>query len=216
MSTQTNQLHLKPEANVDVPLGDVSQGNLTVTSGVPRLSIESDTRMSHLLRAHFERPLPEVRVKDGTVQIRYPRISLRNWLLSWRQPLAELTLNASIPWSIEVHGGVSNFHGDLSDLQLLGLHLQGGVSHFWTTLPDPSGTVSVVVLGGVSQMTIQRPRNTPVRVQVQGAVSSLTVDGQYFGPSGKLPPLESPGYGQASNRYDIQIFGAASRLVIRK
>ena len=207
---------MNSEANMDVPLGDVSKGTLTLLSGVPRLSIASDASMSHLMRAHFERPLPEVRVKDGTVQIRYPRISLRNWLFSWRQPLAELTLNASIPWSIEVRGGVSNFHADLRAIQLTGLNLQGGVSNFWAALPDPSGTVSIVVGGGVSQMTVQRPRNIPVRVQVRGAASSLTVDGQHFGPSGKLPPLESPDYGQAANRYDIQISGAASNLVVGK
>jgi hypothetical protein len=214
MSTQTNQLRMNSEANIDVPLGDVSQGKLTVISGGPRLSIESDASMSHLMRAHFERPQPEVKVKDGVVQIRYPRISFRNWLFSWRQPLAELTLNASVPWSIEVRGGVSNFHADLRVLQLTSLNLHGGVSNFWATLPEPSGTVSIMVRGGVSQMTIQRPRNIPVRVQVRGAVSSLMVDEHHFGPSGKLPPLESPGFAQAANRYDIQIAGAASNLVV--
>jgi hypothetical protein len=216
MSTQANRLRMNAETNLEVPLHDVGQGKLTVLSGVPRLSIESDAWMSQLLRAHFERPLPQVKAKDGTVQIRYPRTSLRNWLFFWRQPLAELILNPSIPWSIEVQGGVSNFHADLSAMQLTGLNLHGGVSHFWAILPEPFGTATIRVEGGVSQMTIQRPQNIPVRVQVQGAVSSLSVDGQHFGPSGELPPIESPGYGQAVNRYEIQIFGAASQLVIQK
>ena len=216
MSTQINQLHRNSEADVDVPLADVRRGKLTVTSGVSRLSIGSNASMSQLLHAHFERPLPAVGVKEGAVQIRYPRISLRNWLFPWRQPLAKLTLNASIPWSIEVRGGVSNFHADLRTMQLTGLDLHGGVSHFWACLPEPSGTVSIVVEGGVSQMTLRRPQNIPVRVQVRGAVSSLTLDEQHFGPAGKLPSLQSPGYELAANRYDVQISGSASHLIIGK
>lgn len=58
--------------------------------------------MPQLVRAHFERPLPDVNVRDGAVKIRYPSYSPLNWLAYWRQALAERTIYASIPWSIEV------------------------------------------------------------------------------------------------------------------
>jgi hypothetical protein len=170
--------------------------------------------MQQLLRAHFERPLPVVKVKDGLVRIRYPNYSLLNWLVYWRQPLADLTINASIPWSIEMSGGVSSFEADLSQVQLTGLDLRGGISHLWAILPAPSGTALIRISGGVSDMTIHRPASIPARVQVMGGISSLSLDEQHFGALGRQPRLETTGYKEAANRYDIQISGSVSNLTI--
>lgn len=214
MSTQSNSLITTAGIDFESPLGDNTYGKLAVVSGVPRITISGDASMPHFLRAHFERPLPVVNVKDGLVRIRYPNFSLLNWLVYWRQPLADLTINASIPWSIEVRGGVSSFEADLSQVQLTGLDLRGGVSRLWVTLPEPSGTVSIRIVGGVSDMTIRRPESIPVRVQVQGGISSLSLDEQHFGAMGNQPRLETTGYQESANRYEIQISGSVRRLSI--
>jgi hypothetical protein len=214
--TQTSELMTNSGANFEAPLGGVSRGKLVVISGISRLSLRGDAAMSQLMRANFERPLPNIKVRDGAVRVHYSNYSLLNWLIYWRQPLAELRINSSIPWNIEVRGGVSNFDADLSQVQLTDLFLQGGVSHSWTILSSPSGTVPIRVIGGVSDMTILRPASVPVRIQVQDGVSSLTFDDQHFGPLQNLPRLESPGYTEAANRYDIQISGGVSNLVVQK
>jgi hypothetical protein len=113
-----------------------------------------------------------------------------------------------------LRGGVSSFDADLSRVQLTGLDLRGGVSHLWTTLPNPAGTVLIRIIGGVSHMTILRPAGIPLRIQVRSGISSLAFDEQHFGPLGNLPRLESPGYAQAVNRYDVQISGGVSHAVV--
>jgi len=214
MSTQRNSVITNSGVDFVSPLGNNTHGKLAVVSGVPRITIGGDPSMQQLLRAHFERPLPVVHVKDGVVRISYPSYSLLNWLVYWRQPVADLTINATIPWSIEMRGGVSSFEADLSQVQLTGLDLRGGVSLFWAILPEPSGTVLIRIVGGISDMTMHRPDSIPVRVQVKGGIGSLVLDDQHFGAMGGQPRLETAGFKEATNRYEIQISGSVSKLSI--
>jgi hypothetical protein len=185
-----------------------------MVSGVPRIVLDAQPSMPQLMRARFERPFPDVHVNDGVVTVRYPSYSLLNWLIYWRRPLSAVTLNASIPWGIEVRGGVSSFEADLSQVSLTSLELRGGVSHLQASLGRPSGTVLIHIVGGVSHTAIQRPRGVPVRIHVQGGISSLTLDEQRFGALSGQPRLETPGYREATSRYDIQIAGGASHVAI--
>lgn len=214
MFTQRKSLIATSGVDFEAPLSDSTRGKLAIVSGVPRITIVGDASMPQLVRAHFEAPLPVVHVKDGVVKIRYPGYSLLNLLVYWRQPLAKIAINASIPWGIEVRGGVSRFEADLSQVQLTSLDMRGGVSHMRAVLPEPSGTVLIRIAGGVSDAAIHRPGNIPVRAQVKGGVSSLTLDDQHFGAMGSLPRLETTGYEEAANRYDILFSSSVSNLSI--
>jgi hypothetical protein len=132
-----------------------------------------------------------------------------------RQPLAEITINLYTPWSIEVHGGISSFAADLGLVRLSGLELHGGISHLWASLPEPAGTMAIRIGGGVSDMIIHRPADVTVRVRLRGGINSLTLDEQHFGAMGGQPSLETPGYNQLANRYDIQISSGASNIVTK-
>ena len=214
MATQMSDLIRSSAFDFEYPVGDITQGKLLVLNGASKLKLGSSVTMPQLVRARFERPHPDVELQDGNVLIRYPSYSLLNWLVYWRQPMADLTLNASIPWNIEGRGGVSSFQADLSQIHLQGINLQGGVSHFWAKLPEPSGSVTVRIVGGVSQMALFRPTGIPVRIQIRGGVGSLKLDEQHFGSMGNLPTLETPGYNEAVNRYEIQITGGVSNITI--
>jgi hypothetical protein len=207
-----NEIQSTKSFKFEAPLGDLQQGRILIVNGAPKVVIESDPAMAQLVRAEFERPIPEVTVEEGILQIRYPGYSLLNWLVYWRQPLADLTLNTSIPWRIEGHGGVSSFVGDLSGVQLSGIDLHGGVSHFRVKLPVPSGSVPIRLVGGVSDLFVDRPEGAPISIQVRGGIGSFSFDGQQFGSMGGQPRIESPGYQGAANRYEIQITGGAGRI----
>jgi DNA-binding MarR family transcriptional regulator len=193
------------------PLGSRTEGRLVFVSGVSRLTIRADPSMQELYRASFEGPAPNVRVENGTVTIHYRR---RFGPFEQRGRSAEVTLNGSIPWSIEIRGGASKIEADLSGLDLASLDMTGGASGFTLTLPPPSGVVPVRFSGGVSGVTVHRPAGTAARVRVKGGASKLVFDEQSFDAFGGKVRLQSSGYEDAPDHYEIEISGGASSVTV--
>ncbi len=198
------------EGGGSAPLGDVRAGRLELQSSAANLRIGSDAAMPDLYQAHFERRMPRIRVHGGTVSLAFPGL--------WRGgPVrrGEILLNGRIPWAIEIRGGASNLDADLSGVALNGLVINGGASRVEVNLGRPQGTVPLRVRGGVSRVTIQHPRDAPVRARVAGGVSKLSIDGQSFGAVGGGTQLDGPGYETAVDRYEISVEGGASRITVQ-
>ena len=203
-----------PGADVTIPLGAATSGHLIFPSGAAGVTLHADPALADLCQAHFERHIPIVQAKEGAVTIRYPSFSLLNWLVYWREPVAEIRLNTSLPWRFEMRGGVSKLTADLRGLRLTGLDIAGGASGITLVLPAPVGTVPISTGGGASNVTFHRPRGVAVRVRVESGASNLSLDEHYFGAVGGKTDWESPDYKHASDRYDIRIGGGASNLTI--
>jgi hypothetical protein len=92
--------------------------------------------------------------------------------------------------------------------------VSGGASRVELTLPQPSGTVPVRVLGGASNVAIHRPEGVAAHVRVGSGSTHLAFDDQRFGAVGGEVSLQSPDYEGASDRYEITITGGASSLTI--
>ena len=170
--------------------------------------------MGSLYRARFEGRAPHVSAEDGTVAIRYPRFSLFDWLYHLRERPAEVVLNARILWGIEIRDGASGLTADLRGLRLRSFEASGGASRVELTLPRPSGTVPVRVLGGASKVAIHRPEGVAARLRVVGGSTNLAFDEECFGAVGGEVRLQSPHYEGASDRYNITITGGASNVAI--
>lgn len=198
------------EGIYSAPLGDVASGQL-IASGAARLIIRAGAGMADLYQARFEGPAPEVKTKDGAVTMRYPR---RLWMLSGTQRSAEVTLSPAIPWRITVKGGGSLIEAELEGLDLTGLDVSGGMSAIRVELPVPSGVVPVRISGGASEIRVQRPAGAAVRVHLKGWVSYFVFDDQSFGDVGNDVRLQSPGYDQAAQRYEIDVSSSASMVTI--
>ncbi|MDY7228966.1 MarR family winged helix-turn-helix transcriptional regulator [Hyalangium rubrum] len=192
------------------PLGSLESARLRFTSGVSHLTLRADAGMAQLYVARFEGRSPTVREEGGSVQIQYPRFSL----LDWRKLKADVALNGSIPWQIELKGGVSKLNADLSALRLESIELTGGASDGVVTLPRPSGVVPIRVVGGASQLTLALPTGVAARLQVKGGVSKLAFLAQRLGAVGGQMSLETPDYKSAADRFDIEISGGASNLTV--
>jgi hypothetical protein len=192
-----------------VPLGSITHGRLQFTRGAANVTLRVDSSMGDLYRARFDGPPPEVHAQDGAVTIRYPRTFHP---FDWRKRAAEVTLNPAIPWQIEFHGGLSRLDADLSVLELGSFEVTGGASGVAVTLPRPSGTVSVRVSGGASDVSIHRPEGVAARIRVGRGVSKLAFDEQGFGAIGGETRLQTNDYGGATDRYDVEVTGGASKL----
>lgn len=205
------------QSDFAAPLGAAVRGRLEFVRGASLVSIGTLAAMPDLFRAHFEGPQPRVTVRDGLVSVQYRRLSLAEWAryaLLWGRHAADLMLNMSIPWQIEIRGGVSKFRADLRELRLASFEVRGGASEVEAWLPPPSGSVGVRVGGGASNLTLRRPADTAVAVQVHGGASKLIFDEQHFGAIGGGVRLATSGYTSASDRYEINIAGGASRLTV--
>lgn len=191
-------------------LGALTSARLRFLSGVSRATLKADADLSQLCVAHFEGKPPTVREEAGTVSIQYARFSL----LDWRKQAADITLNSSIPWQIELKGGVSKLDADLSALRLESLELTGGATDVVVKLPRPSGTVSIRISGGGSDLSFQLPAGVVARLQVKGGVSKLAFQEHRLGAVGGPLNLESPEYKNEADRYDFELTGGASNLSV--
>jgi DNA-binding MarR family transcriptional regulator len=199
------------EGSFSAPLGELARARLVVSSGVSRLTLRTDAAMAELYQARFEGPVPTVVTKDGGVTIRYPR---RLWVLSGEQRVAEVTLNATIPWWIVIQGGASEVEARLEGLNLAGLEITGGLSMTQLELPDPSGVVPIRISGGASQITVRRPGGVAARAHLKGWVSTFIFDEQIWSEMGNNVWLQSSGFDPTSSYYDIEVASSASMVTI--
>jgi hypothetical protein len=189
----------------------VTAGSLEFRRGAAEVKISADPDMRELYRAEFEGSPPNITVDGGTVSVEYPR----RWRsFDWRRSAVRLTLNGSIPWSVEVRGGLANLEADLSRLQLSSFEMTGGASNIDVTLPRPQGTVPVRLSGGASGIAFHRPAGVPVSARLTGGAAKLKFDRQQLGGFGGLTRLETPGFESAADRYDIRLTGGASSVTI--
>ncbi|WP_037583120.1 MarR family winged helix-turn-helix transcriptional regulator [Stigmatella aurantiaca] len=192
------------------PLGTLTHARLKFISGASQVTLRASPGIPELYTARFEGRAPTVKEEAGTVSIQYPRFML----LDWRKLAADVLLNGSIPWQLELRGGVSKLNADLRDLLLESIELSSGASDVTMRLPKPSGTVPIRVAGGVSHVTFLLPEGTAARLLVKGGVSALAFNEQSLGGVGGQTSLETPGYKHATDRFDFEIAGGASDLTV--
>lgn len=188
----------------------VSSYRLLFPHGVANLTIRADTSLAAAYAASFTGPAPDVREEPGVVSIDYPRFNP----FQWGRTSAEITLNRSYRWVVEVHGGVAHWTGDLRPIELAGVEVRGGLSHVDLTLPEPKGTVRFYVSGGASALSLRRPAGSGARLSIGGGASKLGLDDQSFGAVGGPIRLKAPAAGGSAGTYEIEVGGGASRLTV--
>ncbi|MGH7912610.1 MAG: hypothetical protein ACREQM_21895 [Candidatus Dormibacteraceae bacterium] len=189
--------------------GNGEAATMRFVGGLCNLHLTLDPTLSERFAARFEGPQPEVTEFGDEITIRY---HCGPW--QWGRTAAEVRLRPDIAWSLRVRGGVSRADIDVRGGDLRGLEISGGVSRMDVTLGEARGTVPVRIQGGVSRVEIDRPAAVPVRLRVQGGASKLTLDTQELGAIGGRTQLESGAFSTASDRYEVEVGGGASRLSV--
>ncbi|HEX5014927.1 MAG TPA: MarR family transcriptional regulator [Candidatus Limnocylindrales bacterium] len=192
------------------PIGGLERARLAFRSGANELLIRASADLEDLYRAKFEGQVPQVRLRDGVVSVQYKG----RWGWDWRERRADISLNSTIPWDIEVVGGANKLQGKLSSLDLRSLEFNGGVHQMRLTLGAPTGVVPVRLHGGASDLRFERPAGVAARLQLNGGATNIEFDAQRLGASGGGTLLESSGAGKASDRYELEINGGASKITV--
>ena len=196
--------------DISVALGAAPAGRLQFANGTAHLTLRTDPDLDQMLRAHFEGSAPKASMTRETLTFRYPRVGRP---FDWRRRRAEVTLTTAVPWEIDVRGGAAQVDADLRGVELLGFRI-GGCSGIEVLLPPPIGIVPISIGGGASDVRLLRPDEVPVRLQIRGGASQLAFDDERFGAIGGRVRLQSDGFDERADRYEITVGGGASKLTI--
>jgi DNA-binding MarR family transcriptional regulator len=197
--------------DIAVALGNITTGRLIFSTGASMLSLRADAEMMDLYRAHFAGTPPEVKFDAGIITVRNRR---RLWFFDWGKQETDIVLNTSIPWQIDIRGGAAGVTADLVGIDLIELNVSYGMSSVDLKLPVPSRTVPLRVSGGASEVTIEHPAGVPARVRFTGWASAIKFQDEVLSGIRNDLQLQSPGYEDATGRYDIEISGNASMVTI--
>jgi hypothetical protein len=192
------------------PIGGLTRARLAFRSGANELLVRGSADIDDLYRATFDGPVPQVRLRDGIVTIQYKGRS--QW--DWRERRANVSLNAGLPWDIEVVGGCNKLQGKLGSVDVRSFELTGGVDQLRLTLGRPVGIVPIRLVGGANHTRFERPRGAHVQLQLSGAAAGVEFDRQKLGATTGHSLLETTGASDAADRFVIEMVGGTNRIAI--
>lgn len=124
----------------------------------------------------------------------------------------QIVLNSAVAWRLLFAGGASQTSADLSGGRFAGADFAAGSSLITMTLPRPSGTTTVQLAGGASQVSVALPTGVPAQLRLLGGASTAALLGRtYTGLAGGTV-LSSPGWSHASARYLINAPAGVSTI----
>ncbi|MFZ5893717.1 MAG: MarR family transcriptional regulator [Myxococcota bacterium] len=195
--------------DVSLPLADLSTATLEIARGASGLEL-GVCDASLLYRVATDGPLPELSLQRGNLRFQQKRAGM----FDFKRRRLQLLLNPTIPWDVQVRGGMSQCRLDLRELWLTSLEISGGSSSLNIDLPVPREPVRLSVRGGVNQLNVRRPRGTAMAVVVHSGASGLALDSLQLGAVGGRTEWQSPDYAGSEARYELEVMGGANKLSV--
>jgi DNA-binding MarR family transcriptional regulator len=215
---ESSRLRTQPEvdpaepigaAEYSAPLAGISEARLSFRAGTQELRIRPGKVPTELFRGRFEGPAPQVRVRDGRVHVQY-----RGMGFDWRKRTATVAINPSIPWRVEIFGGLQRLEADLRDVDLRGLTLTGGTERIQLELGRAHDEIPLQITGGGGTIRVERPTGVPVRLRLTGGTGHLELDGATLGAKGGESTIESRGWAATGDRYALEITGGSKSITL--
>jgi DNA-binding MarR family transcriptional regulator len=191
------------------PLGGLTAARLSFRSGAQELRLRSGRAPLDLYRARFDGATPQVRVRDGRVLVQY-----RGVPFDWRKRVATIGLNTTIPWTLDLVGGVARIEADLREVDVRRFELTGGTERIQLEFGHPVGQVPVRIVGGARTVRIERPAGAPVRLRIQGGTNQVGLDGVAHGKKGGDVTVESRGWPGATNGFSVEVVGGSRSIEV--
>ena len=196
-------------ADAGADAADDGVARLGFDNGLGRLDMRADRDLEELLDAQFTAPLPTVWISGHATHVVYP---LGARLLRRMRP-NRIRINPRLPWSIDVHGGAEHLAADLTGVDLRSLAVHSGAAHVRLLLGRPCGR-RTIRLRSVRDLRMDRPGDVPVRIEIAGGCTEVTLDDRRFGAVGRGLAEETPGYGGAGERYLLVVSGGAAGVTV--
>jgi hypothetical protein len=194
--------------NYDITRHELQAASLRFDRGIADLTIQGDRHSDRMFTARFEGRQPRVSSNVETVTITSRPFS--------RRSIGTIQLSERVEWTLDFRGGVSHLKADLSSLRLKALTITGGISRMVLTLPEPHGTVPILIEGGVHRLDITRPPGTSATLQLDGGADRVEFDHQRSGLVSGVARFETSSLHDTDSHFDIVVRGGAASLTVTK
>ena len=205
-----------PSHAVAVSRGDLTRAALKVTAGTPFLDVSMGRLGGTLLRVSTPAGAPVRPVLSGSQLIVLSLADATGPGAQGSGYVVKVVLNSAVTWSLDLAGGAQRTQVDLRGGKVAGVAVMAGSAVLDVSLPRPSGTLPVLLAGGVSQFRLSLPGGVPVQVTVGGGASSVSVDDQKLTGVAGGTVLTPPGWASATSRFDIDAISGFSQLTVSR
>jgi hypothetical protein len=113
-----------------------------------------------------------------------------------------ILLSSKVRWSLRFSGGSDEQLIDMTGGRVSALSLVGGARRVELTLPEPSGTVPVLVTGALQELSMESVADAPVRVSIEAGAKTVAAGTRTLkdvGPGSTVTPKDW----QVKDRYDV-------------
>lgn len=183
------------------PYRQLPFARLSWRHGAANLTVDTERDLTALYRARFGGTAPRIEVRDNQVTVHGGHGGF-------------FTLDVARSWELDLRGGASKVHLDLTATTVRAIDVTGGCSEVELLLGIPVGICPVRIGGGVHALTVRRPAGIGIRLEILGGGAELAMDDDRLGAIGGPVVWESAGCRDASDRYELQIGGGASSMTI--
>ena len=208
-----------PSHAVSMSRGDLTRAALKVTAGTPFLDVSMGRLGGTLLRVSTPDGAPVRPVLSGSELI---VLSLAGASAAPGAPpsqpgyVVKVVLNSAVTWSLDLAGGTQRTQADLRGGKVAGVAVMAGTAVLDVSLPLPSGTLPLLLAGGVSRFRLSLPGGVPVQVTVGGGASFVSVDDQNLTGIAGGTVLTPPGWAAATSRFDVDATSGFSQLTVSR
>jgi hypothetical protein len=191
-----------PDEELAIPLGGATSANVRLRFGAGHLTA-GRARPGNLVDGTFEGGVVRRDEGPGRVELRQDTTYAIPWFD--RRTDWQVGLTGDVPLALRLDTGAANAALDLLDLQVKSIELHTGASETRMRLPRSAGMTTVRAESGAASLTIEVPDGVAARIRSRMGLGSSVVDERRFPRTGS--GFESPDYGTAANRADIEISG---------
>jgi hypothetical protein len=205
-----------PSHAVSMSRGGLTRAALKVTAGTPFLDVSMGRLGGTLLRVSTPDDAPVRPVLSGSELIVLSLAGASSQHVQGSGYAVKVVLNSAVTWSLDLAGGTERTEADLRGGKVAGVAVTAGSAVLDVSLPRPSGTLPLLLAGGVSQFRLSLPGGVPVQVTVGGGASFVSVDDQNLTGVAGGTVLTPPGWATATSRFDIDATSGFSQLTVSR
>jgi hypothetical protein len=203
-----------------IPLEGATKARIQINHGAGRLRVSGGAGAGELATGTFGGGLDYRTSQEGdTLAVKMgirtsPQYLVFPWMwgpgraLDW-----SVSLNETIPLSLDLQTGANEARIDLSSLQVTDLQLQTGASSTQVTLPANAGHTRAVIRSGAASVSVRVPSGVAARIKAHGGLADIRIDRSRFPRAGGV--YESEDYASAQNRVDIDIETGVGSVDVR-